>query len=41
MLEEALELTEGTSGITPRFMSPRLASIGEEPEEEECGDLAR
>jgi hypothetical protein len=41
LLEEALELTEGTSGITPRFMSPRMPSISEEVEDETLSDDAR
>jgi hypothetical protein len=41
VLEEALELTEGTSGITPRFMSPRMPSICEEIEDDTYGDDAR
>lgn len=40
MLKEAMELNSGAAGATPRFYSPRLATIAEYSEDERYGDMA-
>lgn len=41
MLKEVMDMNQMTSGVTPRFYSPELASIGEEEEDDKYGDSAR